>query len=425
MNQETIIKKQSSLVFYGWYVLAASFVMLFFNTGAQFSIGVMFKPILNNFGWNRGTVSMVVFINMVVYAGSMLVMGKAYDRFGPKWVILSSATFMAVGFVGLSRMNTFLEFIVFYGVFCGVGFSGTTVLVFTSLISKWFMKWRGLVISVALAGGCLGQFILIPFYTDMIINSGWQTTCFHIGSTIFVVNVVLTFLIVKGDPDKLGYQPLGSDEVTVSIPTESPDPVGGTNGDFGLKQAAKTSSFWIFVLIMFVCGAGDFLVSTHLVPFVTDFGISQENAGGMLAWFGLFSLFGIIIAGPVSDLIGNKIPILITFLIRVLLFVMILNVQNKTTFYVFSMGFGFTLMITAVLNVTLVGKMFGFSNIGLLTGFITTIHHLGGGIFAYAGGAFFDATESYQTVFFLYMILSLVAVLACIFIREKRHVLAD
>jgi len=420
MNQTEKSDKRSSRLFYGWYVLAASFVMLFFNSGAQFSIGIMFKPIIADFDWNRGSVSGIVFVNMVVYAISMLVMGKAYDRFGPKWVILTSVTFLGVGFIGLSGMSSFYEFFLYYGVLCGIGFSGSTVLVFTSLVSKWFMRWRGFVISLALAGGCLGQFFLIPFYTDMIIKSGWQSTCFFIGGIILIVNITLASLIVRGDPDKLGYKPLGANSDPLIIQPGKP---ADKNPDFGLKEAMKTPSFWLFTGVMFACGSGDFLISTHLVPFVTDSGISPLAAGGMLAWFGLFSLFGIIIAGPVSDLIGNKIPIMAAFVLRVLLFILILTVQNRTTFYIFSMGFGFTLLITAVLNVTLVGKMFGFTNIGILSGFITTIHHLGGGLLAYTGGIVFDQTNSYRAIFIFYTIMSLLAVVACIFIREKRHVI--
>ncbi len=408
-------------VFYGWYVLAASFVMLFFNSGAQFTIGVIFKPIIADFGWNRGDVSLAVFVNLVFYATFMLAMGKAYDRFGPKWIILVSATFLGVGFIGLSRLESYSGFILSYGVFCGIGFSGSTVLIFTSLVSKWFMKWRGLVISIALSGGCLGQFFLIPFYTDIIINSGWRDACLYTGLVILVVNTILVFLVIRGDPHMLGYHPLGADVLSDGVGEESDGKETVQGPDFGLKAAMRTRSFWFFTWVMFVCGAGDYLVSTHLVPFVTDSGISQTTAGDMLAWFGLFSLFGVIVAGPVSDVIGNKLPILITFLIRALLFFIIINFQSTPMFYLFSLGFGFTLLITAVLNVTLVGKLYGFTNIGLLTGFITTVHHLGGGFLAYAGGIIFDVQHNYQLVFLIYAIMSLMAVLSCCFIREKRH----
>jgi len=74
-------------LFYGWYVLAASFVILFLNAGARFIIGVMVKPVGAEFGWSRGEISSAVFLNMAVYAVAVIIAGRLYDRYGPKWVI--------------------------------------------------------------------------------------------------------------------------------------------------------------------------------------------------------------------------------------------------------------------------------------------------------------------------------------------------
>ena len=133
------------------------------------------------------------------------------------------------------------------------------------------------------------------------------------------------------------------------------------------------------------------------------------------------SMGGILIAGPVSDLIGNKIPIAITFILRIGLFVMILKYQNLVSFYVFALLFGFTFLITAPLTATLAGKMYGFTHVGLLSGFITTIHHFGGGFWAYMGGLLFDRTGSYRLIFILSAILASIALVCTVFIKEERH----
>ena len=160
----------------------------------------------------------------------------------------------------------------------------------------------------------------------------------------------------------------------------------------------------------------------HTVPFVTDHGISPTGAGHMFAWLGLMSLVGVILAGPATDLVGSKIPIALTFLMRVILFLIIINYKNVTSFYVFAIGFGFTLSITAPITTILVGRMFGFSNVGLISGFIATIHHLSGGAWAYMGGVFFDRTGNYQSIFFISMIMAAIAVLSSLFIQERRHI---
>jgi MFS family permease len=162
-------------------------------------------------------------------------------------------------------------------------------------------------------------------------------------------------------------------------------------------------------------------VTTHLVAFATDYDIPAMTAGNMLGWFGLMGLAGLLIAGPASDVVGNKIPLALTFAVRFLLFVLILRYQTPLSFYFFALAFGFTDLITAPLTPALMGKLYGLSHIGLLTGFVITIHHLAGGFWAYLGGLIFDATGSYKLVFVLSVIAAFMAIFSSLLIREKRH----
>ena len=162
-------------------------------------------------------------------------------------------------------------------------------------------------------------------------------------------------------------------------------------------------------------------MTTHLIPMVTDHGISAPTARTMLAWFGLLSLAGILVAGPASDLIGDKIPIALTFLLRVFAFRLVIAYQNMVSFYVFALVFGFTFLVTAPLTPTLVGRLYGFSHIGVLSGFITTVHHLGGGVAAWGGGVLFDLTGSYQMVLIISAVMAAIAVVSAMLIRQRRE----
>jgi len=407
--------------FYGWYILASSFLILFFTSGARFTIGVVFKPLMAEFGWDRGLISLAFFLNMTIYAFSLTIIGRAYDRHGPKWVIMISAVFLSVGFMGLSLVEASWQFFIFYGILAALGMGGTTVPLFAALMSKWFERGRGLAVSMGLAGSCVGQFIMVPVFTVLVLRYGWRVSYFCIGLVMLVVIVTLALVVIKGDPHDLGLEPWGPKN-GVNVRKDKDRKVTDINSrDLGLTDAMKTYTFWLFAAVMFVCGSGDFLVTTHLIPMVTDYNIPATTAGNMLAWLGLMSLPGILIAGPLSDMIGNKIPIILTFLMRFALFMFILKFQGLVSFYVFACAFGFTLLITAPLNALLVGKLYGFSHVGLLSGFITTIHHLGGGFWAYLGGEIFDRTGSYELAFILSAIMALVAVLCTILIKEKRH----
>lgn len=407
-----------------WWVLAASFVILFLNAGARLMIGVMVKPMIADFGWSRSAVSAAVFLNMAVFAVSVIVAGRLYDRFGPKWVILVSSALFSGGLMLMASMSSLWQFLLFYGVLSAAGLGGTTTPIFGALVSRWFEKRRGTAISLATAGTSLGQFALVPLFTSMLLGEGWRSTMLWVGLLCLVVNVILVFSVIRGDPRSLGKLPYGHAEEGVGS-VSAVKSVGRAQAEprsLGLREAMRTRSFWLFAVAMLVCGAGDFMLTTHLVPMVTDQGIATSTAVAMLAWFGLLSLGGILLAGPASDLIGNRVPIAGAFGLRVVLFLLVFKYQNLASFWALSLGFGFTFLVTAPLTPTLMGRLYGFGNIGLLSGFITTVHHVGGGFWAYLGGVIYDKSGGYTLAFAILAGASVVALVCTLLIKEVRHV---
>ena len=415
-------------LFYGWYVLAASFVILFLNSGGRFTIGVMMKPIAAEFGWSRGAISSALFLNMALYALATIITGRLYDRYGPKWIIAVSTVFWSAGYALMAQMGSLGEFFLYYGVMNAVGLAGTTVAIIGSLMGSWFEKRRGLAVSLAFAGGCLGQFFLVPVFSDMIVIDGWQRASLWIAGLTVVVNLALTFGVIRGTPERLGLRPYGRHDGQGAAPekvalTGAPPKAGaaGSGRDLTLAEAMRSRSLWLYTAAMFSCGGADFLVAAHLVPLVTDSGLSNAVAANMLAWLGLMSLVGILLAGPASDAIGNKTPIVITFFLRVALFVMLVLVKGVVPFWLFSLGFGLTLTVTAPLTPTLVCALYGSTHIGFISAFINTVHMLGGGLWIYLGGVIFDKTGNYDLGFIISAGLAAVALVCTLLIREERH----
>jgi MFS family permease len=416
-------------VFYGWYVLAASFVILFVNAGGQTIIGVMVKPIAAEFAWSRGAISLAVFLNLAVYAASTLVTGRLYDRWGPKWVIAGFALLVALGYTLMATTDALWQFLLYYGILVAAGFGGTSVPLFGSIMGNWFEKRRGLAVSLAIAGYPVGQFVLIPILSETIVISGWRIASLWIAGLTLVVTLALTFGVVRGDPDRFGLRPYGSDIgslVRAGISSRDrpivPQAAMAVPRDLALTEAMRTRSLWLITMVWFVCGGGDYVVLTHLVPMVTDFGISNAVGASMLAWCGLLGLAGLLLAGPAADAIGNKIPIAVTFALRTVLFVMLLQFKGVAPFWVFALGMGLTLPVTAALLPTLVGRLYGLSHIGFICGFVSTIHMLGGGLWAYLGGVIFDHTGDYDQALLISAVLATIALVGTLLIRDEHHV---
>jgi MFS family permease len=372
---------------------------------------------------------MAVFVNMAVFAAAIVISGRLYDRYGPKWIILVSSVLFSSGLMLMAVMTSLWQFVLFYGVISAAGLGGTTSPIFGAIVSRWFERRRGSAISLAMSGTSLGQFALVPLFTAFLLDEGWRSTMLWVGVLCLVVNVVLVLWIIRGDPKDLGKVPYGHE-----VPAGPADPAAGLtttaptalqSRSLNLREAMRTGSFWLFAVAMFVCGAGDFLLTTHLVPMATDHGVPTSTAVAMLAWFGLMSLGGILLAGPLSDRIGDKAPIASAFALRVVLFLLVMRYQNTAAFWALSLGFGFTFLVTAPLTTTLMGRMYGFANIGLLGGFITTVHHVGGGLWAYLGGAVYDATGGYGLAMGVSAAVSAAALVCTLLIREVRHVAPD
>jgi MFS transporter, OFA family, oxalate/formate antiporter len=413
---------QHPRIFYGWYVVAASFTILFFSTGARYAFGVMFKPIIQEFGWSRGAISLVFFVNMVVFALGLMVVGKLYDRYGPKWVIVVSTLLISAGFALTSFIHSIGEFFFSYGILAALGVSGTAAPLMATLTSKWFDRLRGLAISLSMSGVSIGQFVLVPFFSLLTASYGWRASYLLMGVIMLVVNVALALFVIKGDPHHLGLRPLGrKGNADPEVRREDRSPLPAAPDDLTLGQAMRTPSYWYFAVAMFICGGGDYFATTHLIPLATDLGISAQTAGNMLGWYGLMSLAGILIAGPAADRIGNKAPMALTFLLRVFLWVMILQYKTVTSLYWFALLFGFTHLVTAALIPMLTLRLYGSTHLGILTGFINTVHFLGGGVWAYGAGVLFDRTGSYQLPFIFSAVAAVVATVCSVCIAERRH----
>ena len=399
---------------YGRYIVGASFLILFFYSGAQYAFGVMFKPVIREFGWSRSAVSLVFLVNMVVFAIALTIVGRLYDRFGPKWIIIISTLFLSAGFILTSFIHSLGQFFFSYGIMAALGLAGTGVPLISTLVSKWFDRGRGLAISLSLAGSSVGAFVLVRLLSLFAVSYGWRTSYLYLGIVMLVVNSLLAIFVIKGDPHHLGMA-----EETV----HSDGDAGGkkVTAGMGLRQAMATRSFWLFLATMFVCGSGDYLATSHFINFATDIGVSPITAGNMMSWYGLFSFAGMLVAGPAADRIGSKMPVVLTFVLRFLLYLFIIRYKNVPSLYVFALLFGFTHLITAPLTPMLMGRLYGFRQIGLLTGVVNTVHFLGGGIFTYATGLIFDRTGSYQMAFIAAAAMAGAAALCSSFIAEKSH----
>jgi predicted MFS family arabinose efflux permease len=191
-----------------------------------------------------------------------------------------------------------------------------------------------------------------------------------------------------------------------------------------LGEAARTRQFWLLIGIFAICGLDDFLVSTHVVAMAQDRGIDTLVAGNLLAAMGLTGLIGVLIAGFWSDRSGPRAPTTASFALRVAVFVLIYVDQSPLSIAVFAIVFGLTFIVTAPLTVIFTREAFGTRHLGAISGMITLVHQVFGGIGAYAGAVIFDETGQYSIAFVILLAASVIALLLCLALRRYPAVTA-
>lgn len=398
--------------FYRWYILAASFLILVIDGGVRFSFGVLIKPLVAEFSWERGPITLAYTINMLVFACCQPLAGKLLDRFGPKRLFTVSALVTSAGLMFTSQTMSLWHLYWSYGVVVAAGISGISIAVVASVLSRWFTQLRVFMSGVAISGTALGQFLFIPLIALLLENFGWRWTWTSLGMLLSAVVVPLSLFVIRSQPAENEPAPAAAEK-------------SSRDSSAGVSAVLLSRNFLLVGASYFVCGFQDFLFVTQMIPFVTDQGLPAQEASNLQGLAGLLSVPGLLIFAAVSEKLGRKIPLYLTFVPRLVCFALLIFFDGRVWIYAAALLFGFTLMGLAPLGAALVGELYGFKYVGTLTGVIFWVHHLGGALGAYLGGFTHDLTGSYTTAFFLASILAIAALSTSVSIRPQSSALAN
>lgn len=401
-------------IYYGWFILATSFYLLFIGYGLRHTFGIFFIPILAEFQFDRATLSLAFSINLLAYGMSQPLAGRLSDRFGAKFVILGSVLVSATSMFLLHFASTLWHFYLLYGLM-GVGNSGTAFVTHVGFISRWFPERKATALAIANTGASLGQLTLTPLSMALILNSNWRIA-YLILSAAMILTAVPPILLALGRD-----RPKESEEARPrpGQPKARRDTLPRLRH---WSEAFKTTPFWQLAGSYFVCGYTVTTVTVHLASHVLDLGYPKMAAARVLAITGGVNIVGILLIGTLADRYGRKNPLALTYFVRGLSYFLLLYVETLSGLYLFSLLIGLSLLATIPPTSAMTGDFFGKENVGTVFGFITLAHQLGSAVSAYSGGKIFDLTGSYRPAFLISGLLCLGATVCCLTIRESRRV---
>ena len=317
-------------LFYGWYVVAGAFAVLFCGFGSAYSFGVFFGPLQQEFGATRASVSLVFAIAAALYFSIGALGGMLADRFGPRRVVASGILFMALGLIAASRAASLLQVYVFYGL--GVGFGvGMVYVPAVGAVQRWFLRRRGLASGLATMGTGLGTLCVPLIAAALIAAWSWRDAFMTLGIGVLLIGGLGASRFVA-EPGLLGLQPDNESAL--------PDAGKRGNGGFTLRGALQTGFFWRLYLSQSLITVGVGVTFAHLVPYAEDLGLNRATAVACLSLVGLGSAAGRLGLGSLADRLGRLRALILFYACLAASYLVWLVATSVWTIAIFAAIFG-------------------------------------------------------------------------------------
>ncbi len=413
-----------------WLVAAVAFVALLGAAGFRAAPGVLMVPLQDEFGWSRGTLSLAVGVNLVLFGLTAPFAAALMDRFGLRRVTASALLLIAAGSGATVFVQAGWQLVLTWGVMIGLG-TGSMALVFAATVAqRWFVRHRGLVTGILTAGSATGQLVFLPVVAVVSSRAGWRTASLVIAVAALAV-VPLVLLVLRDHPSDRGVTAYGAEqdvqEVGPHLVESDQVPVvveqgAGRRAVTALREASHSRTFWALVAGFAICGATtNGLIGTHFVPAAHDHGMSGTTAAGLLAVVGVFDIVGTIGSGWLTDRFDPRLLLGIYYLFRgvgLALLPLLLADAVQPSIVAFVVIYGLDWVATVPPTVALCRQAFGASGT-IVFGWVFAAHQVGAAIASVAAGFARDRTGTYTVAWFSAALLCVVAALISVRVRPR------
>jgi MFS family permease len=383
-------------------LIAAGCVIALIAFGPRSALGQFLAPLSFDRGWGREAFSLAIAIQNLLWGAAQPFAGAFADRFGPVRVLCAGAILYAAGLVGMATSTSVIGLDLTAGVMIGFGLAGCSFPMVIGALGKLVPdNWRGFAFGAGTAAGSFGQFLYSPLAHSLIQAFSWQTALLIFAGTLMLV------------------LPL-----SLMLATPSAAPVAGAVKPQSSRQALVEAfghrSYVLLVLSFFTCGFQLAFVTVHLPSYLVDRGLGAEAGAWTIGLIGLFNIVGSLSAGWLSGKMPKRYLLSIIYFGRAAAIVGLITLPPSTaSVLVFGAVTGLLWLSTVPPTSGLVALMFGTRWLTMLFGFAFFSHQVGGFLGVWLGGWAFEATGSYDVIWWLSVFFGVASAVINLPIVEK------
>ncbi len=380
-------------------VLVCSALIVTLSMGIRHGFGLWLQPITMDRGWSRETFAFAIAIQNMAWGLAGPLAGMVADRYGAWRVLIVGTLFYAAGLVLMGLATSGLAFTGSAGILIGLAHSGTTYAIVYGVVGRNVApERRSRAMGLVAAAGSFGQFLMLPVENWLIGGWGWQNALLVLGCLVLAIIPLSFGLKERLAPSTATQQSIGQ----------------------AVREAFGYASFRWLMAGYFVCGFQVVFIGLHLPSYLKDKGMSPEVATTALALIGLFNVFGTYSAGLLGERIAKTHVLSGIYLLRAVVIVaFLLAPLSAWSVYLFAAAMGLLWLSTVPPTNAVVAQIFGVQYLSMLSGFVFVSHQVGSFLGAWLGGKLFDASGSYDLVWWLAVGLGVFAALVNLPVREQ------
>jgi OFA family oxalate/formate antiporter-like MFS transporter len=418
--------------FYGWYIVGVGFlshVACAFHMSSTLS--VFLKPMTEDLGVSRGLFSLLRSGEILIAGALAPLVGPMVDRFGGRWLMAGGALSAVIGFLWMSQVGAFWQFLILRWTFLAIGGVFMCQMVVSVTVSRWFVLKRGRAIAIASLGQGVAK-VCIPVVTASLFAwVGWRLTWSIFGVVTLILVVFPALIFMRRSPEDMGLKPDGIDDGSATAASVKLRHDGKDDGEitgyapaddtiWTWQEVMRTQTFWVICFIFGMVNIGIAGLNLHVFAYVTDVGYSTIVAATVLSIIASTQLGSTLIWGFVSERMPLRYATMAMFLVQsaglalVLISSQIVPVYAGFFFYGIGLGGGW------VLQEIIWATCFGRMSLGVVRGLGIFVTYA----FGAAGAPFFgfvhDVTGSYQLSFISFVIALVLSAFLSLAVRTPR-----
>ena len=392
-----------------WLMLGGAFAAFTISAALMHSYPVYLVAFIEEFGWSRAETSIAYSVSQLVGGISSPFVGVLVDRLGPRRLLLLGSVLLIVSLAASAFASELWQMVVLYGVVMTLGANCLGLVVFVPILSRHFVRRRGLAISIVQSANGIARGISAPLVQLAISLIGWRTTYLVQAGLMAAVVLPLAAMFRRAEP-----RPRPQHDDTIALAESGPRPPPAPPG-WTLAEAARTPHFWLLFAVYLFTGLGSFFVSLHQLAFAVDIGFDKLYAAQVLGIGAFLAVPGIVLTGSLSDTLGREVSAILAYgfsVVGAACALLITSPDQHLLLWLHACFFGLTWGARGPAITAKTADLFPGPQLGAILGVITIGSGLGAAIGSWGAGFVFDLTGNYRVAFTLSIVSYLCGVVA-------------